>query len=71
MKTTSKINRNAFKRANTCTELDLNAYIDNELSSEEKTRVILATQQSRVTRTRLSDLQALKDLIRYCYTQIQ
>ena len=69
MKTTIIPHKKTLKRAYNCTEFELNAYIDNELSDKEKARVILATQQSRVTRTKLSDLQALKDLIRYSYTQ--
>lgn len=56
----------------TCTELELNGYVDGELSDIEQGFVLEAamqsTTQSADIRTRLNELEQLKELVRISYT---
>ena len=69
METIVKSVKNISMQRNTCTELELHAFVDNELASQEKEKVLNAALQSPSVRDKLNDLQTLKDLLRYSYSQ--
>lgn len=54
----------------TCTELELNGYIDGELNSIEQGFVLESAMQSAKVRARLNELAQLRELVRISYTQI-
>ena len=58
----------------TCSELELNGYVDGQLSCIEQGFVLEAAMQSTMKsaeiRTRLNELEQLKVLVRISYTQI-
>ena len=54
----------------TCTELELHAYVDNELDDVEQAFVLESAQESAEIRAQLSDLKRLKELVRISYAQL-
>lgn len=53
-----------------CTELELNAYGDGELGGIEQGLVLEAASQSADIRTRLNELEQLRQWVRMSYKQI-
>ena len=53
-----------------CTDLELHAYVDGELNSQEQAFVLESVSSSADIRTQLDDLKELKELIRMSYQQI-
>jgi len=56
-------------RAEPITEQQLNAFVDNELDSSERARVLQATQHDPALATKLAQLQQLNDLLKLGYQQ--
>lgn len=49
------------------TELELHAFVDSELTGEERLRVLEAAAACAETRVQIEQLQCLKDLLRISY----
>lgn len=64
------VKEKACECRHTCTELELNGYVDGELSGIEQGFVLQSAMQSVEIRSRLSELDQLKELVRISYTQI-
>ena len=71
MKTVIKTPKAALEHGDTCTELELHAYVDGELASAERANVFIAAQHSPAIRAQLNELEQLKELIRESYAEVE
>ena len=53
-----------------CTELELHTYVDGELDYLERAHVLNAAQKSAAIRTKLNELEQLKQLVKLGYADI-
>lgn len=70
MKTVTPLPKAAAEHEHTCTEFELHAYLDGELASAERAKVIMAAQHSPAIWAQLNELKHLREMIRNSYAEI-
>ena len=71
MKLVNKLPNSTPVNHQTCTELELHAYVDGELTDIERNHVEKAAQHSAAISQQLNHLEQLKQMIRDSYVGIE